>query len=41
MKLMVDMMNNEDIDCIDFRVPEYPDWDRTRRNINEMFNDYF
>lgn len=38
--LMVGMMNNDDIDCIDFRVPEYPDWDRTRKNINEMFYDY-
>ena len=38
--LMVNMMNNDDIDCIDFRVPEYPDWSRTTKNINEMFNDY-
>lgn len=38
--LMTNMMNNDDIDCIDFRVPDYPDWDRTRRNINELFNDY-
>ena len=33
-------MNNDDIDCIDFRVPEYPDWNRTTKNINELFNDY-
>ena len=38
--LMVGMMNNDEMDCIDFRVPDYPDWDRTRRNINELFNDY-
>ena len=38
--LMVGMMNNDDIDCIDFRVPEYPDWDRTTKNINELFHDY-
>ena len=38
--LMVGMMNNDEIDCIDFRVPEYPDWSRTTKNINEMFNDY-
>ena len=38
--LMVAMMNDDQIDCIDFRVPDYPDWDRTRRNINELFNDY-
>ena len=38
--LMVGMMNNDEMDCIDFRVPDYPDWDRTRKNINELFNDY-
>ena len=39
-QLMNFMMNNDDIDCIDFRVPEYPDWNRTTKNINELFNDY-
>ncbi len=39
-ELMVAMINNDDIECIDFRVPEYPDWDRTRKNINELFYDY-
>jgi hypothetical protein len=39
-ELMVGMINNDDIECIDFRVPEYPDWNRTKKNINEMFNDY-
>ena len=38
--LMTGMMNNDDIDCIDFRVPDYPDWNRTTKNINELFNDY-
>ena len=38
--LMVGMMNNDEIDCIDFRVPDYPDWDRTRKNINENFSEY-
>ena len=38
--LMVGMINNDEIDCIDFRVPDYPDWDRTTKNINELFNDY-
>jgi hypothetical protein len=28
--LMTSMINNDDIECIDFRVPDYPDWDRTR-----------
>ena len=32
--------NDDDIECIDFRIPDYPDWDRTRRNINELFYDY-
>ena len=39
-QLMNFMINNDDIDCIDFRVPDYPDWDRTSKNINELFNDY-
>jgi hypothetical protein len=38
--LMVGMMNNDEIDCIDFRVPDYPDWNRTRKNINENFSEY-
>jgi len=38
--LMVGMINNDEIDCIDFRVPDYPDWNRTTKNINELFNDY-
>lgn len=38
--LMTSMINNDEIECIDFRVPDYPDWDRTRRNINELFYDY-
>ena len=38
--LMVGMMNDDQIDCIDFRVPEYPDWNRTRKNINENFSEY-
>ena len=38
--LLVGMINEDEIECIDFRVPDYPDWNRTRKNINEMFNDY-
>jgi len=34
------MINNDDIECIDFRVPDYPDWNRTTKNINELFYDY-
>jgi hypothetical protein len=39
-ELMNFMMNNGDIDCIDFRVPDYPDWSRTTKNINENFSEY-
>jgi len=38
--LLVAMINESEMDCIDFRVPDYPDWHRTRKNINELFNDY-
>ena len=38
--LMVAMMNDDEIDCVDFRVPEYPDWGRTRNNVNENFPEY-
>jgi hypothetical protein len=38
--LMVGMMNNNEIDCIDFRAPDYPDWSRTTKNINENFSEY-
>ena len=38
--LLVGMINEDEIDCIDFRVPDYPNWSRTTKNINEMFNDY-
>jgi len=39
-ELINNMISNDDVECIDIRIPEYPDWDRTRRNINEMFLDY-
>ena len=38
--LMDSMMYNDEMDCIHFRTPDYPDWDRTSKNINELFNDY-
>ena len=38
--LMDSMMYNDEMDCIYFRVPDYPDWNRTSKNINELFNDY-
>ena len=39
-ELIKNMIYNDDVECIDIRIPDYPDWDRTRRNINEMFLDY-
>jgi len=38
--LINNMIYNDDVECIDIRIPDYPDWDRTIRNINEMFLDY-
>ena len=38
--LMGYMIDDGEIECIDFRVPDYPDWDRTRKNIHELFYDY-
>ena len=38
--LLTGMMNNDEMDCIDFRVPDYPDWSRTTKNINENFSEY-
>lgn len=40
LNLLVGMMNESELECIDFRVPDYPDWNRTRKNINENFPDY-
>ena len=39
-QLINNMIYNGEVECIDIRIPDYPDWDRTRRNINEMFLDY-
>ena len=38
--LLVAMINESELECINFRVPDYPDWDRTRKNINENLTDY-
>jgi hypothetical protein len=38
--MMISLFNEDIQECIDFRIPEYPDWSRTTKNINEMFNDY-
>jgi len=38
--MMISLFNEGIQECIDFRIPEYPDWSRTRKNINEYFNDF-
>jgi len=38
--IMKDMIDNDVIDGIDFRIPDYADWDLTRKYINEFFTDY-
>lgn len=39
-ELVKGMISDGIFDCIDFRIPEYPDWSMTIKNINEMFHDY-
>jgi hypothetical protein len=39
-ELMKSMFYNDEYECIDISVPDYPDWSRTQKNINEMFHDY-
>jgi len=38
--MMVALFNEGIEECIDFRIPEYPDWSRTTKNINDYFNDF-
>ena len=38
--LMKNMIDNDVFDCIDFRIPDYPDYGRTVKNVNEYFTDY-
>jgi hypothetical protein len=37
---IVNMMNNNEREYLSFRTPDYPDWDRVEKNINDMFGDY-
>jgi len=39
-ELMSNMFSNNEYECIDIRTPEYPDWTRTKKIINEIFTDY-
>lgn len=38
--LMKSMIDYDVFDCIDFRIPEYPDYRGTVKNVNEYFPDY-
>jgi hypothetical protein len=39
-EFLVGLINDDIIECIDVRLPEYPDYSMTQKNINEFFNDY-
>ena len=39
-EMMRSLFDDNEYEQIDFRIPGYPDWDRTRKNINELFYDY-
>jgi len=38
--MVSELISNDTIDGIDFRIPDYADWDLTRKYINEFFTDY-
>ena len=38
--LMKQLIYDGDFECIDFRIPDYPDWSTIQKYTNEMFNDY-
>ena len=39
-EFLVGLINNDIIECIDARIPDYPDYSLTQKNINEMFPEY-
>jgi len=39
-ELFKGLIYNDEAECIDFSIPDYPDYRRTQKNINQMFNDY-
>jgi hypothetical protein len=39
-ELITSSENDSIYECIDVRLPEYPDYSITKKNINEFFNDY-
>ena len=38
--LLVGLINDGILECIDVRLPDYPDYSMTQKNINDYFNDY-
>jgi hypothetical protein len=39
-EFLVGLINDDIIECIDVRIPDYPDYSITQKNINDYFNDY-
>ena len=39
-ELLVGLINDGVLECIDVRIPDYPDYSMTQKNINDYFNDY-
>jgi len=37
---LLGLINNGIVECIDVRIPDYPDYSMTQKNINDYFNDY-
>ena len=40
MDLMKEMVYHDEVDCIDFRIPDYADWSLTKKYFNEIITDY-
>jgi hypothetical protein len=38
--MMNELFESGIYEAIDFRIPDYADWDYVRRNINDMLGDY-
>jgi hypothetical protein len=39
--ILLECMNRGYVEYLDFRIPDYADWGRVKKNINENFADYF
>jgi len=39
-EFLVGLINEGILECIDVRLPDYPDYSMTQKNINDYFNDY-